>query len=567
MVRDWWGRFALLMFLIIVSVFIVLPTALKLPLDSKYPLQTRMNLGLDLQGGLYIILGIDFNKVYRDEIKAQVQKILLTLEDDGIHATMGETDVSDLKDPKQTMILKDPTQMEAAKKKIKDFFGSVIRLTNENGSQLQWGLSRVYTTNIEDQSVTKSIEVIRNRIDEFGVTEPEIIAQGKSRIVVQLPGVKDIDRAKALIGQTAKLEFKMVNDEFGASKLAELIKKANDGGVVFKKGDRFSTYLAALNEKLKPEVPAGFDIVFEKEGGKNSEDARMMPYLVTSVAPITGEDLQDAYATVDHQDNRPVVSMTLKSNAATRFEELSGNNIGKRMAIILDGNVVSAPVFQARIGGGRAQISMGRGNFEDSNREARELALVLRAGALPVQLDFEEQRIVGPSLGSDSIRLAEIASLVACGLVFLFALVYYRISGVIAIVTLLFNVLFTVACLIAVGATLTLPGIAGIALTVGMAVDGNIIIYERIREEIKKGAKGAQAVAAGFDNAFWTIVDANVTTALSGLCLLNFGTGPVRGFAVTLLIGIVATVYCCYFATKVIFEWYLERGDKKSVSI
>lgn len=564
--RDWWGRFGLLVFFVILAVALLTPSALKLPADSKYPLSTKLNLGLDLQGGLYIVLGIDFNKVYRDEIKGQVQKMILTLEDQGIKATLGTLDSTDTKDPHQALTLANPTDLELAKNKIKDFYGGVVRLTGESANELSWGLNALYRETIEDQGVSKSIEVIRNRIDEFGVTEPEIVAQGKDRIVVQLPGVKDIDRAKNLIGQTAKLEFKMVNDELGESKLSEMIKKVRDGGLNYKKGERFSEFLLHLNEKLKDELPKGFEIVFERTAGSD-DVGLMMPYLVTASAAITGEDLQDAFSTVDQQDSKPVVSMTLKSNAATRFEELSGGNIGKRMAIILDGNVVSAPVFQSRIPGGRAQISMGQGSFDDANREARELALVLRAGALPVQLDFEEQRIVGPSLGADSIRSAQLASVFGCLVLFVCALIYYKKSGAIAIITLILNVVFTMACMAALGATLTLPGIAGIALTVGMAIDGNIIIYERIREEIKKGLRGPAAVTKGFENAFWTIVDANITTALAGFCLLQFGTGPVRGFAVTLLIGIAVTVYCCYFVTKVLFELYMSRGDQRTVSI
>ena len=224
-------------------------------------------------------------------------------------------------------------------------------------------------------------------------------------------------------------------------------------------------------------------------------------------------------------------------------------------------------MINERIPGGSAQITLGRGDYEANMREARDLALVLRAGALPVELIFEEQRVVGPSLGADAIERAELAAIIGSFVVFAFMILYYKVSGVIAALTILVNVIFTLAILIGIDATLSLPGIAGIALTVGMAVDGNIIIYERIREELRLGLSPMEAVKTGFDRAFWTITDANITTALAGLCLLNFGTGPVRGFAVTLLIGICTTVYTSYFMSKILFERYMGKGSKKSISI
>ncbi|MFA7614328.1 MAG: protein translocase subunit SecD, partial [Candidatus Caldatribacteriota bacterium] len=255
-----------------------------------------------------------------------------------------------------------------------------------------------------------------------------------------------------------------------------------------------------------------------------------------------------------------------KTSGAKIFEQVTGANIGRRLAIVLDDNVYSAPVVQSKIAGGSAQITLGTGDYNTVMTEARDLALVLRAGALPVELVFEEQRIVGPSLGQDAIDKAEIAAAIGSVLVFIFMMGYYKMSGTIACITIVINVIFQLAILILLGATLSLPGIAGIALTVAMAVDGNIIIYERIREELRAGASPFESMKAGFDKAFWAILDANITTGLAGLCLLNFGTGPVRGFAVTLLIGIVTTVYTSYFASKVMFEWYV-KPEKKKLSI
>ncbi len=570
MKRSWWYRFIFLIIVAVTSVVIILPTALDFQEESNYPVKSKINLGLDLQGGLYMILGIDFKKVYKDEVKGYTRKVESLLADNGISSTLGDLSVADEFDPMMTLNLANASDMDASKAKIHEFYQGYIRITGDTGTQLQLALTKVLKTQIEEQSVSKSIEVIRNRIDEFGVTEPEIISQGNDRIIIQLPGVKDIERAKDLIGKTAKLTFNLVNNEVAPTTIQDWITKAEASGIVFKKGDRFSSYLAKLNEHLKQEklLPSGWILAFEKTVNKlTNELESKIPYLVEENTTLTGEALQDARVQIDQQKNEPYVSLEFKSAGAKLFETITGENIGRQLAIILDGNVYSAPNIQTRIGGGRAQITLGSGGFNRVMKEARDLALVLRAGALPVQLDFLEQRTVGPSLGHDSIDKARFASLVACLIVFGFILIYYRVSGAIAIVTLGLNVILVIACLVGLEATLTLPGIAGIALTIGMAVDANIIIYERIREEIRKGVSNYKAVESGFESAFWTIIDANITTALAGFCLLNFGTGPIRGFAVTLLIGIFATVYTAYFAGKLLFEFYMDKVQGEDLSI
>ena len=568
MKRSWWYRFIFLMILVIVAVIVTIPTVFQYDEQSNYPVKGRINLGLDLQGGLYMVLGIDFNKVYRDEIKNYARKMEYDLKDREIKMRVGDVINAGGDDPQHTIIIENIKDVDAAKQRIKSYFQNLVRLTDEKGNVLTYGLSEYLKTNIEEQSVNKSIEVIRNRIDEFGVTEPEIISQGDDRIIVQLPGVKDIDRAKELIGKTAKLEFKIVNDEVPPSTLKEWMDKIEKAGIVYKKGERFSEYLLKINEFLKKDLPKGYELAFQRTVNKHTNELESkIPFLVDVNPRLTGDELADAFVSVDQQKNQPYVSLSFKSSGAKRFEEVTGTFKGKRMAVILDGNVYTAPTIQARIAGGHAQITLGHGNFNSLMQQARDIALVLRAGALPVQLDFLEQRIVGPSLGHDSIDKAEVAAIIGSILVFAFILFYYRISGVLAITTLVLNVLFILACLVGLEATLTLPGIAGIALTVGMAVDGNIIIYERIREEKRKGISNYKAVENGFGNAFWTILDANITTALAGFCLLNFGTGPIRGFAVTLLIGIFATVYTSYFVGKILFELYMNKVEGQDLSI
>ena len=568
MKTSWWMRFTFLILAVLVSVSMLIPTAMNFGESSSYPLKSKINLGLDLQGGLYMILGIDFNKAYKDEIQGYTRKIEYVLKDQGMSGTGGEVDASDVTDPKQWIELDPSTDKEKAKEEIKKFFPGILRLTSENGQKLQYALNNVIKTQIQEQSVGKSIEVIRNRIDEFGVTEPEIVSQGSDRIIVQLPGVKDIQRARDLIGKTAKLEFRMVDDQTPFATIQGWLEKATQAGIVYKEGNRWSEYLATLNDFLKKDLPANRTLAFERKISKTTNKAESaIPYLVEANPRMTGDLLQDARVQIDQQKNEPYVSLEFKSQGAKIFEEVTGENIGKRMAIMLDGNVYSAPNIQTKIAGGRAQITLGGGNFNNTMKEARDLALVLRAGALPVQLDFQEERTVGPSLGQDSIKKAELAGSIGAVLVFVFIIFYYKVSGFIASITLFLNVIFTLAFLVAFEATLTLPGIAGIALRIGMAVDANIIIYERIREEIKKGIGYYKAVENGFAHAFWTILDANITTALAGLCLLNFGTGPIRGFAVTLLIGIASTVYTSYFVSKIVFELYMNKVEGQDLSI
>jgi protein-export membrane protein SecD len=547
---------------------VVIPTAFDLKENSSFPVKGKINLGLDLQGGLYMVLGIDFNKVYLDELKNTAKKIQYTLQDQGIDSEVGDAVATVPDDPKVWIEVMGTTSADQAHEKVREFFGTSIRLTAREGNTLQYGLTKSMKVDIETNSVSKSIEVIRNRIDEFGVTEPEIVSQGKDRIVVQLPGVKDIDRAKSLIGRTAKLEFKIVNDEIAPGQINEWLEKAEKAGITFEKGDRFSEYVTKLNQFLKDDLPKGYEIAFQKTISKVSNELEQkIPFLVESTPSITGEDLQDARVQIDQQNNSPYVGMTFKSAGAKRFAEVTGKNVGKRLAVILDKNVYTAPVIQAKIAGGNAQITLGAGNYNELLQSAKDIALVLRAGALPVQLDFEEQRIVGPSLGADSIKKAKTASMIGAVVVFLFILIYYKVGGLIALVSLVLNVTIVMAFLVGLEATLTLPGIAGIALTVGMAVDASIIIYERIREEVRGGAGNRQAVESGFSRAFWTIVDANITTALAGLCLLNFGTGPIRGFAVTLLIGIISTVYTSYYVGNLLFELYMNKTQGKDLSI
>ncbi len=568
MSRSWWGRFCLLLFFVVLSVVYVYPTIANLDLEkTKFPFKQKINLGLDLQGGLYLVLGVDFNKVYHDVAERQSNHLLERLKEKGYSATNSKIQTEGLPADDPLILFDfDPSKREDLYQLLKKEFIN-LRLAGEHAGHFELGLSHDFRTEVRERTVNQSIEVIRNRIDEFGVSEPSISSQGTDRIVVELPGVGEIDRAKSLIGQTAKLEFKIVDDKSTATlKLANLIsdiEKKNN--LTYKDGQKFSEYVRKLNELAKGQIPAGDEIAFErnKVAGTETELGRV-PFLLFSKAEITGEDLQDAMVQFDQENHRPTVGFSLSPRGALAFERVTSEHIGHRLAIVLDNIVHSAPVIQSKIGGGKGVISLGRGDADAMMKEAKDLAIVLRAGALPAQLDFLEQRVVGPSLGQDSIHKGALASLIGSIVVFIFVAIYYQVSGLIAVFSLVLNVLFVLACLVGLEATLTLPGIAGIALTVGIAVDSNVVIYERIREELRHGKRPGVAVDAGFQKAFRTILDANVTNAMAAFVLLTFGTGPIKGFAVTLMIGIVTTLLTAVFVCRLVFDLYLNYLDNRN---
>ncbi len=558
MSRQWWTRFVLFLFIFLSSVYFLVPTFFSKTSNSVFS-DKKLNLGLDLQGGIYLVLGIDFDDVFQKQVRLQVERAIGYLEDQGVGASLGSKDFSESSDPKYWIELDGGVDTERAIGIVRESYRATLRLTDEeNAGRLQYGLNRGFLEDKKQTTVERAIEVIRNRIDEFGVTEPEITSLGTDRIVVQLPGVKDILGAKELIGRTAKLEFKLVSDKLGYPELKSLIDKATSEGIVLSEKVPYSTYVKQLNQNLIDKLPKDTVINFNKTVTADNKIELGVPYLLDEKAQVTGEDIADAFVTYD-QNQQPVVSLEMKPSGKAAFGKVTTDHVGSLLAIVLDGNVYSAPSIRQPILNGQAQISVGGGSYKNMLDEAKEISMVLRAGALPVDLDFQEQRIVGPSLGAESISKARTATLIGALLVILFILFYYRFAGLLANLTLGLNVIIVLACLVGLDATLTLPGIAGIALTIGMAIDANIIIYERIKEELRRGVQQYQAVEAGFNRAFWTILDANLTTGVAGLCLLNFGTGPIRGFAVTLLIGIFATIYSSYFAGQLFFQFYLER--------
>ncbi|HRK01712.1 MAG TPA: protein translocase subunit SecD [Oligoflexia bacterium] len=569
MTRNWWMKLALLVVVAVGSAIYVAPTALNVnPETTKLFYKKKVNLGLDLQGGVYMVLGVDFKKIYSDVVSRLAENVQDDLKEKNIACSLPqnlETKASD--DPTFKVTCTSADAKKAFYALVKESHDT-LRFTYDEGLIYELGISKLYRDNVREKTISQSIEVIRNRIDEFGVAEPVIASQGTDRLTVELPGIKDVERAKELIGRTAKLEFKIVNDGMSPDEVAAMVSELEaKNGASYKEGAKFSDYVKQINELAKGKLPTNSEIAFEREEGLTAGMGGRVPYVLHSKVEVTGDDLKDAFIQVDSQTNSPEVALRFNAKGAQSFEQVTGENIGKRLAIVLDGIVHSAPVIQGRIGGGEARVTLGQGDYNQKLNEAKDLSIVLRAGALPAQLEFLEQRVVGPSLGADSIKKGAYAGVMGCLAIFIFMLLYYRMSGLIADFSLVLNVLIVMAVLIALDATLTLPGIAGIALTVGIAVDSNVVIYERIREELALGKDPRVAVNMGFDKAFTTILDANVTNAFAAAVLMNYGTGPVKGFAVTLLIGILATLFTAVFACKMIFEWYLNRFEVKELSI
>ena len=491
----------------------------------------KINLGLDLQGGMHLVLEVNSEKAVEAAVERNFQEIRELAKKNQIQ------NVSvDRPGP-----LKIAVQVQGKENidKFKSFLDKDLRdlrITNRREEPDQFAavldLPDKESDHIKKLAVDQALETIRNRVDQFGVSEPDIRRQGDNRILIQLPGIQDTQRAKELIGRTALLEFKLVDE-------------AHD-----------------VNAAVQGNVPPGSEVLYKIDEDRATKRTSRTPFLLKKGTLLTGASLTDARVQLDSQYGEPYVSIEFDRKGARAFERITGENVSKRLAIVLDGKVYSAPTIQEKIGGGKARIT-GRFTME----EARDLAIVLRAGALPAPVTVLEERTVGPSLGYDSIRQGMFAMAVGGALLLVFMALYYKLSGLLANFEVLLNIVLTAAGLAAFGATLTLPGIAGTILSVGMALDNNILIYERIREELRLGKTPRGAVDAGFDRATLTILDANVTTLIAAAVLYQFGTGPVRGFAVTLSLGVVASIFTAVVVSRLVFDYILNTQKVKTISI
>lgn len=426
------------------------------------------------------------------------------------------------------------------------------------------GQSESYQNRLKDETLKQAVETIRNRIDRHGVAEPDIRRLGDNRVVVELPGVSDPDRAIDLVKRAGKLEFKLVDETMTQAQVQAMVEQARTDN---KLPSGFTEdVVAKINEAVKGKLPEDSEIAFEVQYDPVTKKiAGGTPYLLKRKVEVSGEMLRNAQVSV--HNNEPYVSLSFDPAGTKAFGDLTTANVGKRLAILLDGGVSKAPQIKSPIPNGEAQITLGYGDYQALLREAEDLVVVLREGALPASLKEATKTVIGPSLGKSSIERSFNATLLAAAVVMIFMAIYYKWSGVLADLAVIFNVLFLFAALTLFGATLTLPGVAGIVLTIGMAVDANVIILERIKEEMASGKTVKAAVDAGYSNAMRAIVDANLTTFLSGVVLYQFGTGPVRGFAVTLMIGILTTMYTAVTMTRLVYDYILSRRQVAKLSL
>ena len=484
-----------------------------------YPPEEKIKLGLDLKGGIHLIMRvntIDALNAVTDELVSNLEQVL---DDESI--AFGTIEIVE---PGKLVVSGLDTNKSSEFRRLTEngYPAWDVRSLGSSGFELEMRSAELAI--LQEDTVTQAIETIRRRVDALGVAEPVIAPHGDrgSQILVQLPGFDDVARAKDVIKSTAKLELKIARS------------------------------MGLSEDQFQPQPP-GTEIL----PGEADEAGNKTYYLLERTSIITGRDLKNASSGLDTQTNRPDINFTLKPEAAGRFQTATRENLGRPLAIVLDGTVISAPTIEGVIYD-RGQIT---GNFTTDS--AYDLALKLRSGALPASLEYQEERTVGPSLGADSIRSGITASVVGLASVVLFILLYYRLSGVNAVVALLLNLLILVGALAYFSATLTLPGIAGVILTIGMGVDANVLIFERIKEEMRAGKTPRTAISAGFGKAFWTIFDANFTSLVAAAILFQFGTGPVQGFAVTLSIGLLSNMFTAIFVSRFIFDAVL--GGRRQV--
>jgi SecD/SecF fusion protein len=537
-------KVALLVFMLLIAGIILTPSLYKGAPQwmSKYVAPEGLNLGLDLQGGMHLVLKVDLEKAIENTLDLAASDLKEALAEKKITAVRTNST-----DPhKAVFTLPNTGALETVRTLVADDFPNLdIDIQAEEGSfpRIFLNLTSEEVDFIKKNAVTQSLEIIRNRIDQFGVAEPVIIRQGADEIVVQLPGVKDPERALSLIGQTAQLEFKLLDEESGVDPW-QLISQAQNSGK-WQPGESRKK----LNLALQNQLPQGTEIYFERNVNPQTGVETKTPLLIKSQVMMTGEMVKNAQVRVGGNFNEPYVGLDLTGRGGRIFGQVTEKNVGKRFAIILDEVVRSAPVIREKILGGSAQIS---GNF--TYEEATDLAIVLRVGALPAPVEIIQNLTVGASLGKDSIDKGIMSGLIGAVLVMVFMIFYYRVSGIIANFGLVLNIFFLFAGLAAVGATLTLPGIAGIILSIGMAVDANVLIFERMREEFALGKSVKSGVEGGYDKAFSTIIDSQVTTLITALALFLFGTGPIKGFAVTLSFGIIFNLVSTLFGTRMVYD-------------
>ncbi len=547
-------RLAVIGIVILISVIWTLPNVIDTT-KTWWPTKDKLTMGLDIQGGLHLVLKVDVDGALKQDATRVMSTIRTDLEKEQVQVK--DVTMVDALHGDMTVVLASKEAAEKAEKRVTEYFGNTFNVSRKSETELALVFSELFVREFKKGTIDRAIETIRNRIDEFGVSEPSITAQGENHVLVQLPGIQDANNAKELINKTARLDFIIVDEEFPQEKLTALVAEAEKTGNLKFAELKYSAYVDKLNEALKGKIPAGTMVLFEKPENVESMEIDRRPYILVSSEAVSGDRLTDAFVAPGEQ-GKPVVSFRMDSQGGKLMGDMTQKHKGKRMAIVLDKVVRSAPVIQSRISDS-GQITLGRGNYDQVLKDAKVLAITLKSGALPAALEQEEERTVGPSVGADAIKKGQMGALAGSLIVFIFMIAYYRSFGVLACLALSLNLVMTFAILSALNATLTLPGVAGLALGLGISVDASVIIFERIKEEMSHGLGLAAAIREGYDRAFSSIFDSNVTSVAVCIVLMYYGTGPIRGFAVTLLTGLVITLFTAVFFTRAILDLVVNR--------
>jgi preprotein translocase subunit SecD len=512
--------------LVAAAIILLLPSLqFSLP-DWMQPMESlpKIQLGLDLQGGTHLLLEVKLQEAVKTSLRRRGDDIEREAKDNKLTPPL----INQNPDGSLVIKLTDPAERSAFQDLMSRAFPdlTVAPAPNQGGAYVA-NFTQPEALQIRTNAMDQALETIRNRIDQLGVRETTVAREGENDILVQLPGIQDPERAKELIGKTAVLEFKLLDDK------------------------------RSVADALRQGSPAGDEILYgpPQAGGPT-------PYLVESQVLMTGDVVTDARVREGGRVEGPYVEVRLNRRGTDIFAALTSQNVGRNLAIVLDGTVYSAPVIKEPIPGGDVQIT---GNF--SFEEAHNLAIVLRSGSLPAPVEIIEERTVGPSLGRDSIRQGELSFVVGALAVLAFMAIYYSGAGILADLGLILNILLLVCVMAALQATLTLPGIAGIVLTLGMSVDANVLVNERMREELRAGKSPREAVKTGYERAWSAIRDSNISTFVAGIILFQFGTGPVKGFAVTLCVGVLTGVFSCFVVTRAWYDWKISMRRLNAISV
>src|SRR3954467_212423 len=588
--RAWYWKAGFIVFVTLGALYALVPswTYFQLPNEQRneagvfeehrptWALTKRhLNLGLDLQGGIHLVMGVEVDRAVREKAVRRAEELAVDMDRRDIKGL-------DLKGDPDTGIVTVSGPADAvgkAKDQISSYYTDMYVRRSSSGS-FELSMKDDAIKALKESAVDQAVKAIRNRVDKWGVSEPTIAKRGDASILVQLPGYSNPEKAKELIGKTAQLEFRIADDsdttittlkDLPAGVTLDWDRYEGAGGAQVSSPYLTSKDRALLEQYIKDKAPKDHAIAIGKVESRVRGDTTYRNWLLDKKQGLTGEYITDARVAFDQspgEGNRPYVQLTFNKTGADLFGTLTKNNVKKRMAIVLDDTVDSASIIQSEIPGGICSIHLG--GLKPVNEildEAKDLALVLKSGALPAPVRILEERSVGASLGPELIRRGSLAALIGLFAVLVFMAAYYRFSGLVADVALVLNGLVVLAIMAAINSTLTLPGIAGFVLTLGMAVDANVLINERIREELKTGKSVIAAVSTGYDKVFWTIFDGHVTALVAGFVIRAYGSGPVRGFATTLIIGLLASMFTSIVVTRTIVDWFVGHGKlKKAVS-